>query len=243
MTIDSERLLKYSGLFGLGLIVVGGFLWYREKKGTSGLGLAGGLGGHRYQPGRFAEAPITNQIKSGGMVATTRETSGDMPIEQRIASIQSMIEASATDPKVRQLAFNITRNCKERDGLCEAKAIYRWMRKNVKYSGDISPIKRSNGETEGIDLYQKPAITLFDFKAGDCDDQTAAVASLASAIGLTARLRVTAQEGEDDYSHIYPVVLLDKFNPTYAVAVDTTLPGWNKFGVEYPSAKSMDFDA
>lgn len=246
MTIDSERLLKYSGLFGLGLIVVGGFLWYREKKtlglvnGFAGLGLNGS---HRYSPGKFSEAPITDQRKSGGMIATTRETSGDMPIEQRIASIQAMIEASATDPKVRQLAFRITKHCKERDGLCEAKAIYKWMRKNVKYSGDISPIKRSNGETEGIDLYQKPAITLFDFQAGDCDDQTAAVASLASAIGLTARLRVTQSQGDDDWSHIYPVVLLDKFNPTYAVAVDTTLPGWNKFGVEYPSVKSMDFDA
>lgn len=240
MPFDSHRLLKYSGFVGLGLIAIGGLMYYRERQT---LGLTNGLSGrHAYSPGRFQEAPAVGGTTRGGMQTTIRESSGDMPIEQRIASIQKMIEAGVEDPEMRALAFKITAKCPERDGMCEAKAIYKWMRKHVKYSGDVSPIMRGNGQVEGIDLYQSGKRTV-QFGGGDCDDQSALVATLASVIGLTTRLRVTAQEGDDDYSHIYPVVLLPKFSPSYGVAVDTTLPGMNKFGVEYPSVKSQDFDA
>jgi len=238
MPFDSQRFLKYSGFVGLGLVVLGGFMYYRERKA---IGLAGGLRGHRYMAGRFAEAPAVDSFTDGNMTTVLRE-SPDMPITERIASIQKMVEKSVMDPEMRSLAFKITEKCAERDGMCEAKAIYKWMRKHIKYSGDISPIRRSNGTTEGIDLYQSARRTV-QFGAGDCDDQSTLFATLASVIGLTTKLRVTAQPGEDDFSHIYPVVLLPKFSPSYAVAADTTLPGMSKFGVEYPSARQTDFDA
>lgn len=241
MPIDSQQLLKYSGFVGLGLVVVGGFLYYRERQQAT-LGLTSGLGRNGYTPGRYQEAPFVSSRTRNGMTATLRESAGEMPIEQRIASIQKMVAEGVEDPEMRRLAFAITKHCAERDGMCEAKAIYKWMRKNVKYSGDVAPIKRANGETEGIDLYQSGKRTV-QFGAGDCDDQSALVATLASVIGLTTRLRVTGQPGESDYSHIYPVVGLEKFAPTYWVAVDTTLPGRNKFGVEYPNSMQRDFDA
>lgn len=239
MAIDTQKLMKYSGLFGLGLVLLGGILYYRERK-AAGQGLFG-LGHPGYQPGRFEEAPIVESHQYGNMRTELRE-SADMPIQQRIASIQKMIEKGVTDPNMTKLAMQITAHCPERDGMCEGKAIYKYVKKHMRYTGDVSPILRSNGKVEGIDRYATPQRSL-EFGAGDCDDQVAVVGTLASSIGLLTRLRVTAQSGEEDYSHIYPIIGLDKFNPTYFVAVDTTLPGTRKFGVEYPSARQMDFDA
>jgi hypothetical protein len=239
MPFDSQRLLKYSGFVGLGMIVLGGFLYWRHRK-AQGQGLFG-LGLGSYRPGRFEEAPVVESHRFGNMQTELRE-SADMPIEQRIASIQKMIEKGVMDPNMTKLAMKITAHCPERDGKCEAKAIYKYVKKHMRYTGDVAPIKRSNGSVEGIDRYATPQRSL-EFGGGDCDDQVAVVATLGSSIGLVTRLRVTAQPGEDDYSHIYPIIGLPKFAPTQFVAVDTTLPGMSKFGVEYPSARQMDFDA
>jgi len=226
--------VKLTGLFGLGLVAFGVYFYFRDKKQS-------GLANRRYYPGRFGEAPAIDSFTDGNMTTIMR-ASPDMPIEQRIGSIQKMIEKSVQDPEMTKLAMQITKHCPDRDGMCEAKAIYKAVKKQVRYQGDIAPIKMSNGQVEGIDRYVSARRT-WEFQGADCDDQVILIATLASVIGLTTRLRVSAESPDEDYSHVYPVVLLPKFSPTYGVAVDTTLPGTNKFGVEYPAAKVADFDA
>ena len=225
---------KWSGAIGLGMIAFGAiFYYYRKAKSP--------LGGHRYIAGRFAEAPAVDAY-SDGDATTILRSSPDMPIEQRIASIQKMVEKSVMDPQMRALAMKLTAKCAERDGECEAKAIYKAIKKQVRYTGDVAPIKMSTGETEGIDLYQSARRT-WEMGGGDCDDQVGLFATLASVIGLTTKLRVTAETADAEDGHIYPVVLLPKFDPKYAVAADTTLPGSFKFGVEAPAGRITDFDA
>ena len=226
--------LKWTGFFGLGLVAFGVYLYWRDKK-------LAGLSGPRYFPGRFGEAPAIDSFTDGNMTTVMRAAS-DMPIEQRIGSIQQMIEKSVQDPEMTKLAMQITKHCPDRDGMCEAKAIYKAVKKRVRYQGDIAPIKMSTGQVEGIDRYVSARRT-WQFQGGDCDDQVILIGTLASSIGLTTRLRVTAEDADGDDSHIYPIVLLPKFNPSYGVAVDTTLPGMNKFGVEYPAGRTTDFDA
>lgn len=158
--MDTAKLMKYSGLFGLGLIVVGGFMYYRERKRVGG-----GLG--LYKPGRFAEAPVIGGYSDGNM-STVLRASENMPIEERIASIQRQIEKSVQDPEMRKLAGEITRDCPERDGMCEAKRIYKAVKKRMRYTGDIAPIKiAATGKTEGIDLYQSARRT-WEMGMGDC---------------------------------------------------------------------------
>jgi transglutaminase-like putative cysteine protease len=227
-------LLKISGWLGVGLLATGIYLYWREKK-------LQGLGGHRYMAGRFAEAPVVDSYSDGNMTTVLR-ASQDMPIEQRIASIQKLIEKSVQDPEMRKLAGVLTAHCGDRDGTCEAKAIYKAIKKRVRYVGDVAPIKWSSGDVEGIDLYQSARRT-WELKIGDCDDMAILASTLLSVIGITSRLRVTAESADADWGHIYAVGLLPKFSPTYAVALDTTLPGSSKFGVEVPSGKIMDFDA
>jgi transglutaminase-like putative cysteine protease len=226
--------LKLSGLVGAGLIAFGLYMSFREKKQR-------GLAGHRYIQGRFEEAPIVDSYSDGEMTTVLR-ASEDMPIQQRIASIQKMVEKSVQDPQMRALAAHITQGCPERDGMCEAKKIYKAVKKRVRYVGDIAPIKMSNGQTEGIDLYQSARRT-WEMGIGDCDDQTILIETLLSSIGIQAKSRVTAETSDADDGHIYPVALLPKFSPEFAVALDTTLPGSGNFGVEAPAGRITDFDA
>jgi transglutaminase-like putative cysteine protease len=173
---------------------------------------------------------------------TVLRESQNMTIQERIGSIQKLVEKSVMDPEMRKLSLKITSHCPERDGMCEAKAIYKYVKKHMRYTGDIAPVKMSSGETEGIDLYQSARRTL-ELGAGDCDDGSILVSTLLATSGITPRLRVTAEDPNGEEGHIYPLAMLPKFAPTYAVALDTTLPGSNKFGVEMPAGRVTDYDA
>ena len=230
----TNRFWMWSGLIGAGLVGFGVLLYYQNRKSK-------GLSGPRYVAGRFEEAPVIDGFSDGNMTTVLR-AAPNMTIEQRIASIQAMVEKSVQDPMIRALAGDITKDCPDRDGMCEAKKIYKAVKKRVRYVGDVAPIKMSNGDVEGIDLYQSARRT-WEMGIGDCDDQSVLIESLLSAIGITARSRVTAEDPNGEEGHIYPIALLPKFDPSYAIALDTTLPGSNKFGVEAPAGRITDYDA
>lgn len=239
--MKTSTVVTLSGLLGLGLVVAGSILYSRERRQA-------GFGNHRVISGRFAEAPAVDSYHSDESDAiTTLRASENMTIQERIGSIQKMIEKSVMDPEMTRLAMKITEHCPERDGKCEAKAIYKWVKRHVRYTGDVAPIKMSNGDVEGIDRYATARRTI-EYGSGDCDDQVTVVATLTSSIGLLTKLRVTAScpdPAQCDDEHIYPAVALPKFSntPTSMVALDTTLPGNYNFGVEAPSARITDYDA
>lgn len=229
-----NRFMWLSGLTGLGLIVVGAAMYRQQKKN-----LAGNLG--RLSLKQVKEAPVVSERHSGGIKTQLRQ-SADMPIEQRLATIQRYVREGIQDGQMRKLALDITKNCPERDGLCESKAIYDFVKRKVRYTGDIAPIAWEDGTVEGVDLYQMGSRTL-EFGGGDCDDQSILVATLLALNGITPRLRVMKERKKDDWSHIYPGALLPKFGGDKFVALDTTLPGTDKFGIEVPAADSLDFPA
>jgi hypothetical protein len=237
--VNLDRLSKLSAFAGLGLMVIGGVMLYRQKKA-----LAGGLG---RAPGRLvthrtAQAKLIGSFNDGTMKTELREDA-DMPIEQRVATIQDLVHKSVQDPKMRKLALQITSRCPERDGMCEAKAIYQAVKNRVRYTGDIAPIKLgSKGPVEGIDLYQSGFRT-WEFAGGDCDDHSILVATLLALNGIEPRLRITAESRSADWGHIYPGAILPKLSKGKFIALDTTLPGNNHFGVEVPYARNIDFPA
>ncbi len=183
-------------------------------------------------------APIVSVKKSGGMTVTHRR-SKFMPIEQRVRSIQDMVFEGISKGEMRKLALGITRHCPERDKKCEAEAVYKYVKKNVRYTGDIAPVLMPDGNVEAIDLYQRGDRTL-EFGGGDCDDQAALNATLLSLNGIPARLRVTAETKGGDWSHIYAT---GEISPGKWVALDTTLPGSNNFDREVRFGRSIDFVA
>jgi hypothetical protein len=207
--------------------------------------------------GRGKLPKSTSRTRIGGMTLT-HHYDPDMPVEKRVALLQGLVWKGVQNPQMRHLALAITgkgtrkvkvgsqtfvvegANCPARDGLCETQAIYDWVRENIRYSGDVAPIKLPNGNVEGVDLFQS-AKRSSEFGAGDCDDHSVLSATLLSLNGIQGRFRVTAPDKNSDWQHIYTTALLPKNNPSRAVALDTTLPG-NFFSREAPFAKKLDFD-
>jgi len=220
-------------IFGLGVAAVAGYFYFRSRKG--------GLGRTRFEPRRFPQAPAIDGYSDGGKKTTLR-ASPDMPIEERLASIQDLVYRSVQDPEMRKLALQITSSCPERDGECEAQAIYDFVKQNIRYTGDVAPIQFPGGDVEGIDLYQSARRTV-EMSGGDCDDQSILIATLLALNGITPRLRVMKESASEDFSHVFPIAGLPKNSPTSWIALDTTLPGRNKFGVEVPYAEAVDFPA
>lgn len=215
---------------------------------TAGVLLVGGAvifaKGRRSRVGLGAPQLLDHRVSPEGM-QLKHYYDGKMPIKDRVRLIQNLIEDSVKDPAMRELSLKITNSCPDRDGECETKMIYEWIRNNVRYTGDVAPIKMKNGQVEGIDLFQSARRTV-QFKGGDCDDQSILGATLLSLSGIPARLRITKPEGAgpDDWAHIYVMAGLPKTNPKKWVSVDTTLPPYMaKFGKEVPFGKNLDFVA
>jgi transglutaminase-like putative cysteine protease len=230
-----RQMAVWSGLAGFGLLAVGAFMYWQDRKLKASTGMVAGMRNlGRVQ--RFARAPMIDSFNDGNMKTTLRE-SADMPIEERIAELQKLVHKSVQDPEMRKLALQITRNCPERDQMCEAEAVYQAIKSRVRYTGDIGPIMHPRGEVEGIDLYQSARRT-WEFGGGDCDDNAVLGATLLALNGIESRFRVVRQKADPDWSHIYAFGVIGNS----AVPIDTTLPGNQRFGQEGPYAKSRDFD-
>lgn len=238
-----KRIGMVVGFLGLGAAVGALVLIGKRQAQLSGLGRLGLLKPkYRYVDQRYAAAPMVGRSEGGGMKIEHRR-SAEMPIEERVASIQDLVWKGVQDPRMRKLALGITKHCPERDGLCESKAVYDYVKRNVRYTGDVAPIKMGRGgPVEGVDFFQSGKRTV-EFGGGDCDDHSVLASTLLALNGITPRLRVTASTRNGEDEHIYAIAGLPKTAPAKWVAVDTTLPGDNKFGVEYPAGRITDFPA
>jgi hypothetical protein len=198
---------------------------------------------YRFVKHKHQQAPVIGRTTADGMTMTHRR-SADMPIEERVASIQDLVWKGVQDPRMRKLALQITKHCPERDGACEAKAVYDYVKQNVRYTGDVAPVKMgSKGPVEGVDLFQSGRRTL-EFQGGDCDDHSTLGATLLAHNGITPVLRVTASSRMGEDEHIYVGAILPKgTNNGKFVALDTTLPGSDKYGVELSRGRTTDFPA
>jgi len=184
--------------------------------------------------------PVKSRTSGGGRTLTHHRTR-NLTIEKRVGLVQDMVWKSIQDPAMRTLALKITQGCKARDGECEARAIDTWMRHNIRYTGDIAPVKMGrHGPVEAIDLFPS-ASYIVEAGGDDCDGHSILAATLLSLNGITARLRVTSPvTAKNDWRHIYTVAGLPKERPTRWVALDSTLPNAN-MGDEAQFAKFRDF--
>ena len=226
------------GTLGVGAAVAALVMLARRQAQLSGFSLIKPK--YRFVPRGHAQAPIVGRTISDGMVMTHRR-SEDMPIEERVASIQDLVWKGVQDPSMRKLALQITKNCPERDGLCEAKAIFDFTKANIRYTGDIAPVRMGrSGPVEGIDLFQSAKRTL-EIGGDDCDGHSIFNATMLAHNGITPILRVTASTRNGDDEHIYAGGILPKGSSDGKfLALDSTLPG-NRFGVELPRGRTTDF--
>jgi len=246
LTTTTSEKVAIAAMIAGGVAVLGGAIAYgiAAKRRTATL--------------RDTLGRVQARVKQGGMTLT-HHYDPEMPIEQRVGILQDLVWKGVQNPQMRELALAITgngtrdvavgkrkfrvkgANCPARDGLCEAESVYSWTKNNIRYTGDVAPVKMPSGEVEGVDLFQAPWRTV-EFGGEDCDGHTVVTTTLLALNGIPAKFRITAPTKQSDWAHIYGMAGLPKTQPKRWVALDTTLPG-NMFGREAPSAKHMDFVA
>lgn len=128
-------------------------------------------------------------------------------IDERLAGVARQMMKSIRDPRVRQLAVSIVSRrvrkpdikngdggwaLDERDYWGEVKAIFNWMRANVRYIRDMAT----------IDTFAT-AMRTIEAHGGDCDDYTIALGALLMSIGYSVRMKTIQTRDSEDWNHIY----------------------------------------
>lgn len=152
-------------------------------------------------------------------------------IEGRVDVLNDLVwkqHGGLRDPTLRRIGLMVTQHCNARDDMCELKAIFDFVQRNIRYTGDIT----------GKDTFQSALRTL-QFGGGDCDDHAVLTAVLAMENGFNTKFRITSNTGAT-WDHIYTMAAVPKVNPRRWAALDTTL-GPGRFNVEPPRAKYVDF--
>ena len=109
--------------------------------------------------------------------------------------MRQLINAARVNPAVMTAAHSIIYLQAERDEIGECRALYEFVRDNVRYVRDVA----------GIETLCDPAMTLQRL-IGDCDDQTMLLCALFEASGYPTRL-VMAGYQSGDWEHVYCQVL------------------------------------
>jgi len=146
-------------------------------------------------------------------------------LDERVDLMRGLIKKGGLDPQVHMLAGKVlSRKCSgtwcvaEKDWEGEAKALFNYVRQNLRYMRDP---KRADG-------FKAPKHSLF-MRAGDCDDGAILLGSLLEAAGHTVKLRVVHTEGFRDWNHVYLLVGLPPGKTARWMALDTSVPkpaGW-----------------
>lgn len=113
--------------------------------------------------------------------------------------IAKLIRSGAKDFYVRQKAIDIFRRSgvRAKDRLGEVRALFAWVRRNVRYTRDIFRVETLH-----------TARRLLELKAGDCDDMTILLGAMLRATGHPVRLALVGfrPDRPHAYTHIYPEV-------------------------------------
>ncbi len=113
--------------------------------------------------------------------------------------VSKLISEGAKDFRVRQKAIEIflEKRVPAKDRLGEVRALFEWVRKNIRYTRDIFQVELLH-----------TARRMLELRAGDCDDMTILLGALLKSTGHPVRLCLVGFRPEfaHAYSHIYPEV-------------------------------------
>lgn len=184
-------------------------------------------------------------------------------IVEHVKLIHDQARKSLRDPELRQLAVKIVSGrfqtianprtgkpeeiikawgknfiappgdmCAPRDATCEVVKVWNFVVLNCRYVYD-------NVTT---DVFATAKETLLA-GGGDCDDLDIVFLALLDTLGFQTKSRVISQaETPNEWCHIYPLVGIEKDNPTQWMPLDTTVTGYGP-GSEWPDiGRIKDFN-
>jgi transglutaminase-like putative cysteine protease len=124
--------------------------------------------------------------------------------------IARLIRQGAKDFYVRQVAIQIFRfqGVPPKDRFGEVRALFNWVRRNVRYTRDIFRVELLHSARRMLEL-----------RAGDCDDMTILLGAMLMSTGHPVRLVLVGfrKDKPHAYTHIYPEVYVrGRWTPTDA---------------------------
>lgn len=121
----------------------------------------------------------------------------------------ALVKQYKKDPGLNLLALDLTRGLASYDSLGEIRRLQRFVRDQIRYVMDV----------EGVETLRTPPVTL-EYAAGDCDDKSVLLCTLAATIGYSTQFIAVGFDGEN-YSHVLGAVKLG----TRVIPCETIMPG------------------
>jgi transglutaminase-like putative cysteine protease len=138
--------------------------------------------------------------------------------KKTVGYIIGLIKEGAKDFDVRQTAIDILfqHAIRPKDYLGEIRALFEWVKNNVRYTRDIHRVELLH-----------TARRMLELRAGDCDDMTILLAAMLKAIGHPVRLALVGFNPQRKalFTHIY----LEAFCKGVWIPLDATMNkplGW-----------------
>jgi transglutaminase-like putative cysteine protease len=113
------------------------------------------------------------------------------------------------DPGINLLALELTRGLPSYDSIGEVRALQQYVRDRIRYVMDV----------EGVETLRTPLVTI-EYEAGDCDDKSILLCTLAATIGYPVQFIAVGFDGEN-FSHVLGAVKVG----TRCIPCETILPG------------------
>lgn len=131
---------------------------------------------------------------------------------ERIDFLADLIEEGSEDPVIYELSRRIlvAKNVKSYDAEGEVKALFLWVRDNIRYTNHVMC----------RDSFQTARRTI-DLKAGDCDQATVVLSAMFLSVGIPTAMRIITTDRSKPFHHIYSLAGLPKNNPSKWIPLDT----------------------
>ena len=144
--------------------------------------------------------------------------SGAAGVFHTVRAMREAVNRNKTDARIINAATTALFQSIERDEVAEARALYQSMRGWIRYVRDVY----------GVETLAEPWLTL-ERRAGDCDDQSALLASMYEAVGYPTRFVMAAYSNPDVFEHIYLQVFANgewlDVDPTEGFGLGVAPPG------------------
>lgn len=161
------------------------------------------------------------------------------PIEDKIRILRKLVLDGSHSPAVRATTAKIlSRKCggtwcvPEKNQPAEVKAVFDWVRGNIRYTRD----------PRYVDQFVS-AEKILQLKTSDCDELVVVLGALLLGIGYPVKFRVIQAKGAADWSHIYLLVGLPLNSPKKWIPLDASMAkpaGWE--APDSLKVKQKDFD-
>lgn len=118
--------------------------------------------------------------------------SGAAGTTETLRLMRDLVHQYKSDSNVRGLALELVRPVPPKDWRGEIRAVFEYVRDNIRYTHDIA----------GVETLQTPPATI-ELEAGDCDDKSTLLAALLASVGHRTRFVAVGYRQSNDYQHVY----------------------------------------